>query len=240
MLLKRKSGCIFKKFRQCLICCSLSTFLIRAEVRRPVPSVGIQRFSGGSEDGVWQRWAFAASQLHSRILSARPHTAPAGLTSRAFIWPTRDATNIFWGGVNKKLTFVRDYCPSGNVDLILTRCCCHAGLLPHGHARRSQGDKTPLPPLGKKKVFCHAADLVRMSLSCSSAVWILTARQKKRGPQRWAKVPDRLPCGRSSVTECHSDSQHCDVRTACTSRPRPLWKAGPAECQSEGNRPGGW
>lgn len=61
-------------------------------------------------------------------------------------------------------------------------------------------------------------DLVRMSLSWPSAVWILTIRKTL---QQWAKLLARSACGRSSMTECHSSSQHCDVQSASTSRPWP-------------------
>lgn len=37
----------------------------------------------------------------------------------------------------------------------------------------------------------------------------------------WAKTSSRAACGRSPMTECHSSSQHCDVQSASTSRPRP-------------------
>lgn len=85
-------------------------------------------------------------RVHARRLSCVIDfcllTAPAGLTSHAFILALGARETFFW--INKKLTFVRDYCPSGSADLILTRCCCccccRAGLLQHGHARRSQGD----------------------------------------------------------------------------------------------------
>lgn len=82
-----------------------------------------------------------------------------------------------------------------------------------------------------------AVDLVRMSLSWPSAVWILTIRKTL---QLWAKLLARSACGRSSMTECHSSSQHCDVQSASTSRPWPPWKAGITEGKSEWNRPGGW
>lgn len=62
-------------------------------------------------------------------------------------------------------------------------------------------------------------DLVRMSLSWPSAVWILTVRKTL---QQWAKLLARSACGRSSMTECHSSSQHCDVQSASTSRPWPV------------------
>lgn len=61
-------------------------------------------------------------------------------------------------------------------------------------------------------------DLVSMSLSWPSAVWILTVRKT---PQQWAKLIARSACGRSSMTECHCSSQHCDVQSASTSRPWP-------------------
>ena len=57
-----------------------------------------------------------------------------------------------------------------------------------------------------------------MSLSLPSAVWILTVRKTL---QHWAKVSSRSACGKSSMTECHSSSQRCDVQSASTSRPWP-------------------
>lgn len=59
-------------------------------------------------------------------------------------------------------------------------------------------------------------------MSWPSAVWILTARKTL---QQWAKLLARSACGRSSMTECHSSSQHCDVQSASTSRPWPALKS---------------
>lgn len=59
-------------------------------------------------------------------------------------------------------------------------------------------------------------------MSWPGAVWILTARKTL---QQWAKLLARSACGRSSMTECHSSSQHCDVQSASTSRPWPALKS---------------
>lgn len=59
-------------------------------------------------------------------------------------------------------------------------------------------------------------------MSWPSAVWILTARKSL---QHWAKLLTRSACGRSSMTVCHSSSQHCDVESASTSRPWPALRS---------------
>lgn len=74
----------------------------------------------------------------------------------------------------------------------------------------------------EKKLFSVLGFSSRLSeKSWPSAVWISTVRKTL---QQWAKVLARSACGRSSMTECHSSSQHCDVQSASTSRPWPAPK----------------
>lgn len=80
------------------------------------------------------------------------------------------------------------------------------------HGMYSHWLKTP--PL----CWDSAVAFMRTSLSWPNAVWILTVRKTQ---QQWDKLFARSACGISSMTECHSSSQHCGVQSASTSRPRP-------------------
>lgn len=100
-----------------------------------------------------------------------------------------------------------------------------------GQRRTASGGYRPgtLPALKtamkkKRSLLCwdSVVDLVRIKMSWPGAVWILTARKTL---QQWAKLLARSACGRSSMTECHSSSQHCDVQSASTSRPWPALKS---------------
>lgn len=59
-------------------------------------------------------------------------------------------------------------------------------------------------------------DLVRINLSCLKPEWILTVGKSL---QQWTELWARSAWRRSSMTECHSSSQRCDVQSASTSRP---------------------
>lgn len=124
---------------------------------------------------------------------------------------------------------MEDYCPSGSADLILT-CPLTQGFTVWTDRGDLRGYKPwmyfhCLKHSCKKNSYAVLGFSSRLSenvLSWPSAVWILTVRKTL---QQWAKLLARSACGRSSMTECHSSSQHCDVQSASTSRPWPLWKA---------------
>lgn len=205
-------------------------------VPQGLKSEGLYRVSGFSDSVEEVKMAFDKGES----VSASPNHVIdfCLLTSCSFICLPR-AHRTFW--INKKLTYLWGITVHLGVQILswhvaITQGFCSRDIQRNSGIQKQGGTLTSYSVAIKSPLLCgRLSENELVLVQCS-----VNFNHKKKSLQRWAKVSSRSACGRSSMTECHSNSQHCDVQSACTSRPWPLWKAGPVEGKSEWNRPGRW
>lgn len=165
----------------------------RAQVWGSVQSVWLQWLCGRSEAGIWQRLVFLRSCTSKRIINFCPLMLK-WMTLGAFLC-LQEAQRT--SQINEKLTHLWGNSPFKSVNVMVAGLSCSMDI------RRTSRDTT------------HR----KCSLNNWEWDWLNSVCPLTESPYQRAVVLDRLSWGSSSMTDCHSNSQHCDVHPACTSRP---------------------